>query len=185
MNDLSCKVPTTLGTPATDFALPTFERSLINEKSECDDKEIWQPSWHCFCCQDTGQIQRHLVNLVIPDYNPHRDRIPVCQGCNKFDNYHLKEYGVLDLRFDLYICKKLDAIARDGWKRTTLSQFEKYKNQLDIATGAIAQSHSLAVTNRTSNDDREVAQRKAEIEAISPELWLAMNESYLVGKKDE
>ncbi|MEA5626891.1 hypothetical protein [Nostoc sp. UHCC 0251] len=161
--------------------LPIFERLPINEQTENNDKEIWQPSWHCFCCQDTGLIYRHLIELIIPDFDPNRDRIPVCQGCNKFDNYHLKEYGVLDLRFDLYICKKLDAIARDGWKRTTQQQFEKYKNQLDIATGAIAQSHSLAVTNRTSNDDREVAQRKAEIQAITPEQWEAMNKTYLVG----
>lgn len=166
--------------------LPIFERLPINEKTENDDKEIWQPKWNCFCCQDTGLIYRHLIELIIPNFDPNRDRIPVCQGCNKFDNYHLKEYGVLDLRFDLYICKKLDAIARDGWKRTTLSQFEKYKNQLDIATGAIAQSHSLAVTNRTSNDEREVQQRKAEIEAITPEQWEAMNKTYLVGSnKDE
>ncbi|MHC5610533.1 MAG: hypothetical protein ACYTXA_05825 [Nostoc sp.] len=164
--------------------LPTFERSPILP-NEVEDKEIWQPRWHCFCCQDTGQIQAHLVSLIIPDYDHNRDRIPVCQGCNKFDNYHLKEYGVLDLRFDLYICKKLDAIARDGWKKTTEQQFEKYKKQLDIATGQIAQAHSLAVANRTSNDEREVQQRKAEIEAISPQEWKAMNESYLVGKKDE
>lgn len=165
--------------------LPIFERSPINEQTENDDKEIWQPSWHCFCCQDTGQIQRHLVQLIIPDFNPNRDRIPVCQGCNKFDNYHLKEYGVLDLRFDLYLCKKLDAIARDTWKRTTQEQFEKYKKRLEIATGAISQAHSLTSCDRTQNDDREVQQRKAEIEAISPEKWEAMNKEYLVGKKDE
>lgn len=164
--------------------LPTFERSPILP-NEQEDKEIWQPRWNCFCCQDTGQIQTHLVRLVIPDYDGNRDRFPVCQGCNKFDRHNLRDYGVLDTRFDLFLCKKLDAISRADWKQATEKQFEKYKKQLDIATGQIAQSHNLALTNRTPNDDREVAQRKAEIEAISPEQWKAMRDDYLVGKKDE
>ncbi len=113
------------------------------------------------------------------------DRIPVCQGCNKFDRHNLRDYGVLDTRFDLFLCKKLDAISRADWKQVTEKQFEKYKKQLDIATGQIAKTHSLASSDRTSNDDREVQQRKAEVEAISPQEWKAMNESYLVGKKDE
>lgn len=172
--------------------LPQFERLPINEQTENDDKEIWQPRWNCFCCQDTGQIQAHLVRLIIPDYDHNRDRIPVCQGCNKFDRHNWMEYGVLDTRFDLFLCKKLDAISRADWKQVTGKQFEKYKKQLDIATGAlakpavgIAQSHNLAVSNRTQNDDREVQQRKAEIESITPEQWEAMNKEYLVGKKDE
>ncbi|AUB34200.1 hypothetical protein COO91_00074 [Nostoc flagelliforme CCNUN1] len=90
------------------------------------------------------------------------------------------------MRFTAAICQELDRINRENWRQATQQQFERYKNQVDIATGAIAQSHSLAVTNRTSNDDREVAQRKAEIEAISPEQWEAMNKAYLVGSnKDE
>lgn len=164
--------------------LPTFERSPILPNEE-KDKEIWQPRWACFCCQDTGQIQAHLVRLIISDYDPNRDRVPVCQGCNKFDRHNLRDYGVLDTRFDLFLCKKLDAISRADWKQVTEKQFEKYKNQLDIATGQISKSHSLASSDRTSNDEREVQQRKAEVEAISPQEWKAMNESYLVGKKDE
>ncbi len=54
--------------------LPKFERSPILP-NEVEDKEIWQPRWHCFCCQDTGQIQAHLVRLIIPDYDPNRDAI--------------------------------------------------------------------------------------------------------------
>ena len=166
--------------------LPKFERLPILPKKEEQDKEIWQPSWNCFCCQDTGQIQAHLVRLIIPDYNPNRDRIPVCQGCNKFDNYHLKEYGVLDTRFDLYLCKKLDAISRADWKQVTQKQFEMFKQRVNQASSDIAQSHSLSRKNRTSNDEREVQQRKAEVEAISPEQWEAMNKAYLVGSnKDE
>ncbi|MHC5747779.1 MAG: hypothetical protein ACYTXT_39175 [Nostoc sp.] len=165
--------------------LPKFERLPINDKTERDDKEIWQPRWHCFCCQDTGQIQAHLVRLIISDYDPHRDRIPVCQGCNKFNKHNLRDYGVLDTRFDLFLCKKLDAISRSEWKNVTEKQFEKYKKQLYIATNQISKSHSLASSDRTSNDDREVAQRKSEVEGISREQWKEMKNDYLVGKKDE
>jgi hypothetical protein len=161
--------------------LPTFEREPILPNVE-EDKEIWQPRWHCFCCQDTGQIQAHLVSLIIPDYDHNRDRIPVCQGCNKFDRHNLRDYGVLDTRFDLFLCKKLDAISRADWKQVTEKQFEMFKQRVN----QIAKTHSLASSNRTLNDDREVAQRKAEIEAISPEEWEAMNKDYLVGSnKDE
>lgn len=161
--------------------LPQFERLPINEQTENEDKEIWQPSWNCFCCQDTGQIQAHLVRLIISDYDPNRDRIPVCQGCNKFDRHNLRDYGVLDTRFDLFLCKKLDRIARNDWKQVTEKQFEMVKQRIN----QIAKTHSLTNCNRTSNDDREVQQRKAEIESISPEKWEAMNKEYLVGKKDE
>jgi len=161
--------------------LSQFERLPINEQTENEDKEIWQPKWNCFCCQDTGQIQAHLVRLIISDYDPNRDRIPVCQGCNKFDRHNLRDYGVLDTRFDLFLCKKLDRIARDDWKQVTEKQFEMVKQRVN----QIAQSHNLAVSNRTQNDEREVQQRKAEIEAIAPEQWEAMNKEYLVGKKDE
>lgn len=156
------------------------------EDQEGYQKEIWRPSWRCFCCKDTGWIDPGLVLLVIPKYNSNRDRNPICQspGCNEGANWlHLK--GNIDMRFTASICQELDRINREDWRQVTQQKFEKFKNQVDVATGAIAQSHNLALTNRNSNDDREVAQRKAEIEAISPELWLAMNESYLVGKKDE
>ncbi|WP_138504415.1 hypothetical protein [Nostoc sp. PA-18-2419] len=165
--------------------LPQFERLPFNEKTENEDREIWQPNWNCFCCQDTGQIQAHLVRLIIADYDHNRDRIPVCQGCNKFDRHNLMEYGVLDTRFDLFLCKKLDRISRDNWKQITQKQFEKYRNQLNVETSKISQSHSLTNTNRTDNDNREVGQRKAEIEATSTEQWKLMRDDYLAGKKDE
>lgn len=49
------------------------------EKSEAE-KELWQPSWRCFCCQDTGKVQLHLIKLVIPDYDDYRDKSVVCQN---------------------------------------------------------------------------------------------------------
>lgn len=100
--------------------LPKFERLPILPKKEEQDKEIWQPSWNCFCCQDTGQIQAHLVRLIIPDYNPNRDRIvlllqlDLCSGVgagfclaglqrgfNLIGTAEIDEYcsGILELRY--------------------------------------------------------------------------------------
>ncbi len=63
-----------------------------------------RPDWNCFCCQDTGQIQAHLVRRIIPDYDHNRDRIPICQECNKFDRHNLMEYdSILGLT---YFCAK-------------------------------------------------------------------------------
>ncbi len=92
---------------------------------------------------------------------------------------------MIDTRIDFKICRHLDQFERDNWKRTTQQQFEIVKKRVSLVTDEIAQSHSLAVTNRTSNDEREVQQRKAEIEAIRPQEWKEMKNDYLVGKKDE
>lgn len=165
--------------------LPQFERLPINKETEDEDKEIWQPNWNCFCCQDTGQIQAHLVNLIISDYNPNFDRIPVCQGCNKFDRHNLRDYGVLDTRFDLFLCKKLDALSRTEWKRTTEKQFKKYKNEIYLATHAISIPHNLASNSRTPSDEREIHRRKAEVKTITPDQWQAMNKAYFAGVDQE
>ncbi|MEH2252308.1 hypothetical protein [Nostoc sp.] len=165
--------------------LPKFERSPVNPRNEEEDKEIWQPSWKCFCCHDTGRIYPTLVRLVITDYDYDKDKIPICQNCNAGSNWmHLQL--MIDTRIDFKICRHLDKFERENWKRTTQQQFEIVKKQVGLVTNKIAQAHSLTSANRTQNDDCEVQQRKAEIEAITPEQWEGMNKSYLVGSnKDE
>ena len=93
--------------------------------------------------------------------------------------------GMIDTRIDLKICRRLDQFERQNWKRTTQKQFEIVKKRVSLVTDEISQTHSLIKHKRTHNDDREVAQRKAKIEAISPEQWKSMRDDYLVGKKDE
>lgn len=164
--------------------LPKFERSPVDPRKEEEDKEIWQPSWKCFCCHDTGKIYPTLVRLVIADYDYDKDKIPICQNCNAGSNWmHLQ--SMIDTRIDFKICRHLDKFERENWKRTTQQQFEIVKKRIDLVTNEIAQAHSLTSANRTSNDEREVQLRLAEIENISSEQWEAMNKEYLVGKKDE
>lgn len=166
--------------------LPKFDRLPINPKNELvEDKEIWQPSWRCYCCRDTGRIYPTLVRLIIPDYDYDKDKVPICQNCNAGSTWmHLQ--AMIDTRIDLKICHYLDKFERENWKHSTQQQFEIAKKRVGLVTDEIAQAHSLTSANRTAEDDREVQQRKAEIEAITPEQWEAMNKAYLVGSnKDE
>lgn len=159
---------------------PQFEPMPVRPEEEQEAQEIWQPSWNCFCCQDTGKVQPHLVRLVMPNYDYNRDRIPICQACSCGDKlYHLNEFGVIDTRFDLLLCKKLDALARDEWKKATKDQFEISKKRVGLVTHEVALAHSLTKKKRSVNDEREVQQRKTELEAISHEQWMATQEAYL------
>ncbi|NEU77658.1 hypothetical protein [Nostoc sp. UIC 10630] len=169
--------------------LPELPREPIrNEDQPGYEKQIWSPSWKCFCCQDTGRIHPHLVKLIIRDYDFDCDRIPICQNskCKFGVNWlHLGSANI-DMRLNAAICQELDRFSREDWKRTTQQQFEKYRKRIESSFTQIAQSHSFALSHRTSNHEREVQQRKAEIEAITPEQWEAMNKAYLVGSnKDE
>jgi hypothetical protein len=163
----------------TDF--PQFEPLTVRPEEE-KDKEIWQPSWNCFCCQDTGKVQAHLVRLIMPSYNYDRDRLPICQLCSCGDKlYHLTEFGVIDTRFEMMLCKKLDKVAREEWRNATQEQFAIAKKRIELATDEFSQNHTLTKKNRTQNDEREVQQRKQEVEAISPNQWAAMRKAYLGG----
>lgn len=139
---------------------PQLEAQPVRPE-EIGDKEIWQPSWKCFCCQDTGKVQNHLVKLVMPDYDYDRDRIPICQLCNAGDKlYHLVEFGVIDTRFETMLCKKLDTLARDEWSQATQEQFQIAKKRVGLITDEIATAHSLTRRKRTQNDEREIQIRK-------------------------
>ena len=117
------------------------------------EKEIWQPSWNCFCCRDSGKISPNLVRRVIPGYNYSRDRLPVCQNCNKgHDWFHLDDLGVIDTRLGPVICRKLDLIAREDWRLTAQAWFEMAKQRLEDATNEIAQEHNLRRRDRISEE---------------------------------
>ena len=129
---------------------PLFDAEPVRPEEELD-KVVWQPSWRCFCCQDSGKISPNLVRRVIPGYNYERDRIPICQACNKHSEiYHLKEFGVLDTRFDFQLCRKLDAVAREDWRLSAQAWFEMAKQRIEQSTGEIAQEHNLRKRDRIS-----------------------------------
>ena len=44
--------------------LPQFDRLPLIPQLEEVEKEIFHPHWNCFCCQDSGFIQPHLVKKI-------------------------------------------------------------------------------------------------------------------------
>lgn len=154
------------------MTLPKLPPARMRQEDEPDyQKEIWKPSWNCYCCEDTGMVTAVLARMVISDYQYGRDRIPICQcpGCNK-GNQHLHLEGCFDLRLTATICQELDRISRQSWAETTQQKFTKVKE--------LAQKMSLRKTDRTENDNREIRQRKAEIESITHEEWIAEGKKY-------
>ncbi|MBW4591204.1 hypothetical protein G7B40_038965 [Aetokthonos hydrillicola Thurmond2011] len=109
------------------------------------EKEIFQPKWHCFCCKDTGRVQPELVRRVIPSYNYDRDRIPICQNCNEGQKRwaHLNDLGIIDQRLTFQICRKLDLLSREDWKRTTEVWFEMAKKRVEEATTEISAANNM------------------------------------------
>ncbi len=57
-----------------NYHLPRLERLLLRPIEEVEPKQVWRPTWHCFCCEDTGYVRDSLIRLVIPDYDSDKDR---------------------------------------------------------------------------------------------------------------
>ena len=166
--------------------LPQLPRQVIRPETEQEEKEIWHPEWKCFCCQDSGILQSHLVQLVIPDYNHRHDRLPICQssGCKKGSRWLHLGSGNLDMRFTSAICQQLDMHERTAWRLTV------ERKAIDIRSLANKMTmpdvkYRDGRKERNSNDEREIQQRKAEIEEIPPKDWLKMAHEYKHGKKDD
>jgi hypothetical protein len=159
---------------------PQLPRQLVRIESSQQEEEIWQPDWKCFCCQDTGRVQSHLVRLVIPDYDDSHDGIPICQvpSCNHNSRWLNFGNNNLDMRFIPAICQQLDMYNREDWRLTVE---RKVINLQELAK----KKAMSGVSDRTDYDNREVQQRSSEIEAITSEQWAAMAHAYQFGKKDE
>ncbi|MCG6137625.1 MAG: hypothetical protein MET45_23820 [Nostoc sp. LLA-1] len=154
--------------------LPELSPEPIRDEDQPGyQKEIWQPSWRCFCCEDRGIVRSRLAAMVIRGYNFDRDRLPICQapGCKAGFNWlHLE--GNIDMRLTAAVCQELDRISRLDWRQTTQQKFINLK--------AISQKMAMPGSGeRTEQDNREVQQRKAEIETISHEQWMTMRSTYL------
>ena len=71
-------------------SLPTHP----DKEKTLSEKELFYPSWKCFCCHDTGIINPHLTRLVAPKFDWNRDKLPLCTRCNK----HNEKFNLLDPR---------------------------------------------------------------------------------------
>ncbi|MBD2609576.1 hypothetical protein H6G81_35080 [Scytonema hofmannii FACHB-248] len=82
------------------------------------------------------------------------------------------------MRLTPAICQQLDMHERTAWRLTT------ERKAIDIRS--LANKMTMpAVKERNPNDEREIQQRKAEIEAIPPEDWLRMGDEYMYAKKHD
>ena len=130
---------------------------IRNEDKRGYEKEIWQPHWKCFCCQDTGEVKSHLVLLVIPEYNDKRDRTPICQnpGCSAGTNWlHLGPNNI-DMRLTSTICQELDRINREDWEKTIENKITIVRQKI----ADLAQQKSLRQNARSSTEEM-IAQQK-------------------------
>lgn len=108
------------------------------------EKEIWQPSWNCFCCHDTGIINPHLAAEAIDGYDSNRDRLPRCvnPGCKAGDYWDSEALtGCVDYRINAATCQKLDVIERENWRQTV------HQKQINIQ--ALATVMNLRKRDRT------------------------------------
>lgn len=167
--------------------LPELPRAIMRKEDEPGyDKELWQPTWNCFCCHDFGMVRSHLAAMVVKGFNPNRDKLPRCQnhGCSAGERYDTRELaGCIDYRFSPEICQKLDAAERRAWRDTLLMQRQRLKermNEFKEQQQTLAQKMKMTGTrDRTANDNREVAIRHEEIKNTNPHKLSAAAQEYL------
>ena len=136
--------------------LPQLERLPMRLESEVKDKEIWQPRWNCFCCEDSGLVKPNLVKLVIPSYDYGKDKLPRCQNCEAGEHYENPAFdGCLDFRLNEDICQKLDNIARTDWKQV-IGKKQRGEKLFEIDYSTVVKS--LRKRSR-SQQEQELAQR--------------------------
>ena len=146
--------------------LPQLPREPIRPEREQlpDDQEIWQPDWLCFCCQDSGTVTQNLSQLIIPDYDHHRDKLAACQHPRCEAGRSLRGDSNYDQRFSAEICTRLDAHSRSAWRDTVKAQ---QKRIVDLNC-----VKSLRQRDRTSTEEMLARQRHeaalAEANSLKP-----------------
>ncbi len=149
-----------------NYNLPRLERLLLRPELEEQPKEVWRPTWRCFCCQDTGYVNDSLIRLVIPDYDSDFDRSVACQNCERVYVYAQLVRDSLDWRFTPDTCEKLDRVYRDDWARTLKRKHELRKQAKELVD-ELAQRKSIRLRRRTSEEEMEVRRRHEEVIRMS------------------
>lgn len=152
--------------------LPQLPRAIMRKEDEPGhEKELWQPTWNCFCCHDFGIVQSHLAAMVIKGFDSNRDKIPRCQnrGCSAGERYDTSILSsCIDYRFSPEICQKLDAAERETWRETLQMQRQNLKklNELKEQEQKLAQKMKMPGTrSRTPAEQMEAVRRSEEVKA--------------------
>ena len=120
---------------------------------------IWQPSWKCFCCEDTG-IAKNAARMFIEGYQDGKHKFPVCQNP---DCQEGKKFGQvpdlqlsLDWRLEAWMCLEADAATRQMWREwAKLRQQKRQKLKIDLSTIG----KNLRGRSRTSEEEMEAIQK--------------------------
>lgn len=146
--------------------LPRLQPLILRPETEPGYERVaWRPTWKCFCCHDTGMVQYSLLKQVMPDYNDRRHKPVKCNAtlCESELGITLQMSNTLDLRFDSFICDRLDKIERQSWR-----EWEKERHELRLKASAWLENNEL--TNNMRQAERSptehlFAQQKHQIES--------------------
>lgn len=137
---------------------------MCPKKETGTEVEIWQPSWKCFCCHDSGIVVSHLAAMVIEEFDFKRDKPPRCQnpGCNSGSHWDGDSITqCVDYRLTPAICQELDSIEREDWRRTT----ELKQKRILEHMAQLSQKMNLRKRERTSEEEMNTRQKHAAVMA--------------------
>lgn len=137
----------------------------MRPESEPDyDKRLWQPSWDCFCCHDTGFVIDKLAAYVIEGYISGQHKIAVCQAtkCQAEIGETLEASGSLDNRLTQEICDDLDSLEREEWARTLKEKCE-LRRQAKGMVDELAERKSMRLRRRSLQEEMEVRRKHGEV----------------------
>lgn len=124
------------------------------------EREIWQPDWQCFCCEDTGEAI-HAARMFIEGYDWHKHKLPVCQnpGCTagaRFGDSPALQAS-LDWRLDGEMCAEVDRVQRELWRQEVRrqQQQERSMGQIDLSQVGF----NLRGRSRTSEEEMLARQK--------------------------
>jgi hypothetical protein len=142
-------------------------RAIMRKEDEPGyEKQLWQPTWNCFCCHDSGIVRSHLAEIVIDGYDSFRDKLPRCHnyGCSAGDHYdNSSELSkCMDYRLSPEMCQELDVAEREAW-RQTLAEWHRTGTRQQIDFSKVVRS--LRTVDRTNTEQMEALRRKEEVMA--------------------
>lgn len=147
-------------------------RQIIrNEDKPEYSKQIWQPSWKCHCCRDTGIVSNHLAVKVIEGFNHRTDQVPYCQNpdCKAGEHLLANEAieNTLDMRLNAAICQELDLIERQDWQQTLHQQFQNQRRVIAMVE-QLAGEKSLRQRDRSPEEEQVASRRHQENLLLTP-----------------
>jgi len=159
----STLAPRPLPLPMVDLSSIAKLQRLRHPKVVQQEQQIYQPSWQCHCCRDSGLII--WPDKVIEGYQEMEDLPVLCNrpGCSAAS--HLRQMG-LDERVSPEICQLLHDFSVEDWKVTVKLQWNRAK-QIAEQIAILSQKKSLRPEGceRNDNDEREIQIRKENAQA--------------------